>query len=60
MRRDLVEILVEGVLLELAAVALQLVLARLIEWIRARSGRVDPDQVLGIPRNARHVLSLAG
>jgi hypothetical protein len=54
-----VEILVEGALIELAVVALQLALARLIEWIQARTGRVDPDQVLGTCGNARRGLSLA-
>lgn len=39
--------LVEGVLLELAAVALQLALARLLEWLRARYGRGDVGSDIG-------------
>ncbi|MDA8149467.1 MAG: hypothetical protein M0Z93_11940 [Actinomycetota bacterium] len=53
------EILVEGVLLQLAVVGLQLALARLIEWVRARSGRVDPARGFGAHGNERRGLSLA-
>jgi len=48
-----VESLVEGVLLELAVVTLQLALARLIEWLRARSGRGDMGGGIGSHSGAR-------